>query len=69
MTDVMFERQGPAWVPTVASRGPWGDSLHGCAPAALLAHALDSLPNPPGPLARLTLDLFARFPSRRSKSR
>ena len=62
MTDVMFERQGSAWVPTAASRGPWGDSLHGGAPAALLTYVLDGLPNPPGPLARLTLDLFRPVP-------
>ena len=62
MSEVMFEREGSAWVPTAATRGPWGASLHGGAPAALLAHVLDAVADRPGPLARLTLDLFRPVP-------
>lgn len=62
MTDSIFTRDGAAWVPTAAALGPWGASLHGGAPAALLAHVLDDLESPPGPMARLTLDLFRPVP-------
>lgn len=62
MSSSIFTRDGSAWVPTSAARGPWGVSLHGGAPAALLAHLLDALEAPPGPLARLTLDLFRPVP-------
>lgn len=62
MIDSVFTRDGAAWVPTSAALGPWGASLHGGAPAALLAHVLDALDSPPGPLARLTLDLFRPVP-------
>ena len=60
--DSIFTRDGAAWVPTSAARGPWGASLHGGAPAALLAQQLDAVPDRPGPLARLTLDLFRPVP-------
>lgn len=62
MSSSIFTRDGAAWVPTPAALGPWGASLHGGAPAALLAHVLDGLETPPGPLARLTLDLFRPVP-------
>jgi acyl-coenzyme A thioesterase PaaI-like protein len=65
MTDSIFTRDGAAWVPTPAALGPWGASLHGGAPAALLAHVLDRQARDagaPGPLARLTLDLFRPVP-------
>ncbi|MDZ7824987.1 MAG: hypothetical protein U5R48_01860 [Gammaproteobacteria bacterium] len=41
MTDSIFTRDGSAWLPTSAARGPWGAALHGGAPAALLCHALE----------------------------
>lgn len=62
MSDAIFERNGDAWVPTSAAHGPWGTTLHGGAPAALLAQCLDAVTTKPGPLARLTLDLFRPVP-------
>ncbi|MEE4298749.1 MAG: thioesterase family protein [Pseudomonadales bacterium] len=61
--DSIFTRDGAAWVPSAAALGPWGASLHGGAPAALLAHVLDALEAAPGPLARVTLDLFRPVPA------
>jgi acyl-CoA thioesterase len=63
MTDSIFTRDGAAWVPTSAARGPWGDTLHGGAPAALIAHAVEAGAEGRFPLARLTLDLFRPVPS------
>lgn len=63
MTDAIFERQGECWLPTSAALGPWGDTLHGGAPAALLCHVLDEAAGGRFPLARLTLDLFRPVPS------
>ncbi len=58
MSNCIFSRDGAAWVPTSAALGPWGDTLHGGAPAALLCHVLDEAVGGRFPLARLTLDLF-----------
>lgn len=63
MTDAIFERRGAHWIPTSAALGPWGETLHGGAPAALLAHALEEAADGRFPLARLTLDLFRPVPS------
>lgn len=63
MTDSIYLRDGAAWVPTTAARGPWGESLHGGAPAALICHALEDAGAGRFPLARLTLDLFRPVPS------
>lgn len=63
MTDSIYTRDGAAWMPTSAARGPWGDTLHGGAPAALLAHAMEEAAGGRFPLARLTLDLFRPVPS------
>lgn len=63
MTDSIFTRDGTAWVPTSAARGPWGETLHGGAPAALLCHALEEGADGRFPLARLTLDLFRPVPA------
>ncbi len=60
--DSIFERDGERWIPTTAAMGPWGESLHGGSPAALLCHCLSSANDSPMPLARLTLDLFRPVP-------
>lgn len=60
MTDSLFVRDGDVVTPTRNSTGPWSeDSLHGGPVAALLAHALESMPTaePMFP-ARLTLELL-----------
>jgi hypothetical protein len=62
MTDSIYTRDGSAWLPTSAARGPWGATLHGGAPAALLCHALEQGGGGRFPLARLTLDLFRPVP-------
>ena len=56
----MFRRQGDAFVPTGHARGPWDpDQLHGGAPGALLAEAVQA----DGYLvARLTIDFLAPVP-------
>ena len=59
--DTIFTHDGEQWTPTSAAQGPWGTSLHGGAPAALLAHVLDARESR-FPLARLTLDLFRPVP-------
>jgi hypothetical protein len=63
MTDSIFTRDGAAWLPTSAARGPWGDTLHGGAPASLICHAMEEAAGGRFPLARLTLDLFRPVPS------
>jgi hypothetical protein len=46
MTSV-FTRDGDAFVPSIHARGPWdGESLHGGAPTALLARAIEALETP-----------------------
>ena len=62
MTDAIFHRDGDAYLPQPPARGPWGASLHGGAPAALLAHALIEAAAVPFPLARLTVDMFRPVP-------
>ena len=58
----IFHRDGDHYLPLDPARGPWGESLHGGAPAALLAQALTDLVAVPFPLARLTLDMFRPVP-------
>lgn len=65
MTDPIFTRDGSAWLPTSAAMGPWGDTLHGGAPAALLCHLLQQAAGEDFQLARLTLDLFRPVPASR----
>ncbi len=44
MSESIFEREGELFVPTPLARGPWDPgALHGGAPAALLADALEAL--------------------------
>jgi hypothetical protein len=60
----IFELDGARAVPTVLARGPWSpDAMHGGAPAALLARAIER--HDPGPasfVARLTVDLLRPVP-------
>ncbi|MFZ8913641.1 MAG: acyl-CoA thioesterase domain-containing protein, partial [Pseudomonadales bacterium] len=58
----IFHRDGDHYLPQDPARGPWGESLHGGAPAALLTQALTDLVAVPFPLARLTLDMFRPVP-------
>ncbi|MCR9278744.1 MAG: thioesterase family protein [Pseudomonadaceae bacterium] len=62
--DSIFERDGGYWLPTVAAMGPWGDSLHGGAPAALVCHCVETTNESDMPLARMTLDLFRPVPAK-----
>jgi Thioesterase-like superfamily len=59
---VIFRRDGDAFVPTGHARGPWDpDALHGGAPAALVARAVERLA-PEMRLARLTLEILGPVP-------
>jgi hypothetical protein len=47
MSDAVFTREGEAFVPSIHARGPWdAGSLHGGAPTALLARAIEALETP-----------------------
>jgi Thioesterase-like superfamily len=47
MSDAIFTRDGEAFVPSIHARGPWdAGSLHGGAPTALLARAIEALETP-----------------------
>jgi acyl-Coa thioesterase superfamily protein/acyl-CoA thioesterase superfamily protein len=60
LSEPVFRREGDALVPTGHARGPWDpDQLHGGAPAALIAEAIQE----EGYLvARLTLDFLGPVP-------
>jgi hypothetical protein len=59
---VIFRRDGDAFVPTAHARGPWDpSSLHGGAPAALVAREVERLA-PEMRLARLTLEILGPVP-------
>jgi hypothetical protein len=62
--DFVFELDGARAVPTVLATGPWTpNSMHGGAPAALLARIVEA--HDPGPasfVARLTVDLLRPVP-------
>jgi len=60
----VFERDGDLFVPTELARGPWDpNALHGGPSAALLAHAIESVPSEqPVVLARLTVELVRPVP-------
>lgn len=62
LNDTIFTRDGAHWLPTEHALGPWGETLHGGAPSALLAQLALELA-PPGMLpARCTFDLFRPVP-------
>jgi hypothetical protein len=47
VSDAVFARDGEAFVPSLHARGPWdAGSLHGGAPTALLARAIEALETP-----------------------
>jgi hypothetical protein len=47
VTDAVFTPDGDAFVPSIHARGPWdGGSMHGGAPAALLARTIERLGTP-----------------------
>jgi len=64
LPSAVFELDGARAVPSVLARGPWSpDAMHGGAPAALLARAVER--HDPGPasfVARLTVDLLRPVP-------
>jgi hypothetical protein len=63
---VLFVRDGDAFVPTPLARGPWSaDALHGGAPGALLARAIERFeadPDAPMFVARMTIELLRPVP-------
>jgi hypothetical protein len=61
----LFEPASGGWLPTEWSRSPWGaESLHGGAPAALLARELEQCDNDADAmrLARMTVELVRPVP-------
>ena len=60
----IFERDGGAFLPTDAARGPWNPNfLHGGPVAILAGHAIEALPaDQPMRVARLTLELLRPVP-------
>ena len=60
----IFERDGGAFLPTDAARGPWNPNfLHGGPVAILAGHAVEALPaDQPMRVARLTLELLRPVP-------
>lgn len=64
MTEPVFRREGPLLVPTAHASGPWDPGqMHGGAPAALVARAIEQL-DAPGPMrcSRLTLEFLGAVP-------
>jgi Thioesterase-like superfamily len=61
LTEAIFTREGDVFVPTEHARGPWDpDAMHGGAPTALLARAIERLDTPvPMRCTRLSVE-FAR---------
>ncbi len=60
----LFHTDGETFVPTGPARGPWDpNALHGGAPAALLARAVEQVPTlAPMRATRLTFDLVGAVP-------
>ncbi|MDY7101204.1 MAG: thioesterase family protein [Actinomycetota bacterium] len=60
----LFSSGGGVFVPSPAARGPWDPgALHGGAPAALVAHLLESMPfDGPGRFTRLSVELLRPVP-------
>ena len=66
LSDAIFTCDGERFVPSVHARGPWDpDALHGGAPTALLARALERLPTPaPMRIVRLAVEFLGAVPLR-----
>ncbi|HEV2924970.1 MAG TPA: thioesterase family protein [Solirubrobacteraceae bacterium] len=64
MTDSVFLAEGERFVPTEHARGPWDpQTLHGGAPAALMATAFERVePGAQLPIARLGFELLRPIP-------
>ncbi|MDX6728309.1 MAG: hypothetical protein QOK49_3114 [Baekduia sp.] len=64
MTDAVFTFDGDAFVPSVHARGPWdAQAMHGGAPAALLARAIEGLETPvPMRCVRLAVEFASAVP-------
>jgi hypothetical protein len=61
--DAIFVPDGDHYVPTALGASPWGpDSLHGGAPAALLARALEAGAGPGMQLVRMTVEILRPVP-------
>jgi hypothetical protein len=62
--EAVFSRDGDAFVPSIHARGPWdAGSMHGGAPTALLARAIEGLATP-GPMrcVRLAVEFPGAVP-------
>jgi hypothetical protein len=64
MTDAVFTPDGGAFVPSIHARGPWDPgAMHGGAPTALLARAIEALDTPvPMRCARLAVEFPSAVP-------
>jgi hypothetical protein len=64
LPDALFHVDGDRHVPTELTRGPWDpNAMHGGAPAALLARAIECFePGPANHVARLTIELLRPVP-------
>jgi hypothetical protein len=62
--DAVFTRDGELFVPSIHARGPWSaEQMHGGAPAALIARALQRLDTPvPMRVVRLAYEFAAPVP-------
>jgi acyl-CoA thioesterase superfamily protein/acyl-Coa thioesterase superfamily protein len=67
MDEPVFETSGTGFVPTVHARGPWAENaLHGGAPAALLARAVERFARDDGlRVARLSYEFLRPVPTSR----
>ncbi len=60
----LFTREGDAYVPTVATPGPWSPAVcHGGAVAALMAHLLEEASTPEFESLRFSLDFLRPIPT------
>jgi Thioesterase-like superfamily len=65
--DALFHEDADRFVPTELTRGPWDPrAMHGGAPAALLARAVERFdPGPASHVARMTIELLRPVPLER----
>jgi hypothetical protein len=63
-TEAVFSRDGDVLVPSIHARGPWdAGAMHGGAPAALLARAIEQLDTPvPMRCVRLAIEFLSAVP-------